>query len=67
MGETTSAREDDAAQVAIISSGDCNVSDLLLATPPENTFNDFHIQQQKNPELQKLRLCVESGILPPDE
>jgi len=34
---------------------------------PEDVPFNFHIQQQKDPELWKLRQCLESGFMPANE
>ena len=50
-----------------VESEERTIAELLEDTYPESVTSDFHIQQQKDPQLQKLRLCLERRILPTDD
>ena len=67
VGDSAPAPEHTEVQVATVSSEERTITELLEGTYPESVTSDFHIQQQKDPELQKLRLCLECGILPTDD
>ena len=41
-------------QVATVTSGEESISNLLTTQPSETIPSDFHLQKQKDPELQKL-------------
>ena len=63
----TPEAEESNIQVAAVSSAEKSITDLLAAEPSDSVHCDLQVQQQRDPELQKLRLCLESGVLPPDE
>ena len=67
VGDSAPAPEHTEVQVAAVSSEERTITELLEGTYPESVTSDFHIQQQKDPELQKLRLCLECGIFPTDD
>ena len=67
VGGSQSEVDHSDVQVATVTSGEQTISDLLTAQPAVTDTGDFHIQQKRDPELQKLRVCLESGILPPEE
>lgn len=46
-----------------VTSGEESISGLLMAEPSELTPGDFSLRQKRDSELQKLRVCLESGIL----
>ena len=55
--DALSRNEHTEVQVAAVSSEERTITELLEGTYPESVTSDFHIQQQKDSELQKLRLC----------
>ena len=55
------------AQIAEVSAGDLDITQLLEAPSGRDSPCDFHVEQDKDLELQRLRQCVEYGILPEDE
>ena len=66
-GEAAPESENVDVQVAAVSSEERSVAELLRAPSLECVPCTFHLEQQKDPELRKLRLCLESGLLPSDE
>ena len=54
VGDSAPAPEHTEVQVAAVSSEERTITELLEGTYPESVTSDFHIQQQKDPELQKL-------------
>ena len=56
FGDSALTPEHTEVQVAAVSSEERTITELLEGTYPESVTSDFHIQQQKDPELQKLRL-----------
>ena len=54
-------------QVAAIESQDLEITDLLNTFPVEGDLDEFHVEQNKDPELKSLRHFLEYGILPTDE
>ena len=55
------------AQIAEVSSEGADISQLLDVTAEPASPDDFSKEQQKDPELQCLYLCLQYGILPEDE
>ena len=54
-------------QVAAVRSDELSISDLLGVAPGEDSLGDFHLEQEKDSELQHLRQFLEYGILPAEE
>ena len=67
VGDSAPASKHTELQVAVVSSEERTIAELLEDTYPESVTSDFHIQQQKDPQLQKLRLSLECRILPTDD
>ena len=55
------------SQVATVSTHERGIAELLKTTHPQAAPCSFHIKREKDQELQQIRLCLESGILPCDE
>ena len=64
--EATPESEDLDVQVAVVASEQMNITDLLNISSSESVPCNFQLEQQKDAELKKLRLCLEKGVLPPD-
>ena len=55
------------AQITEVSSEGADISQLLDVTAEPASPDDFSKEQQKDPELRCLYLCLQYGILPEDE
>ena len=53
------------SQIEIVQSeGSTDIWELLAATPLTNSYQDFSIEQSKDPELQQLLYFIQNGALP---
>ena len=54
-------------QVAAVSTKDGMIAELLEGAETDGVSSDFHLQQQRDQELEKVRLCLEFGVLPTED
>lgn len=55
------------AQIAEVYTNSADITQLLDAAPGQESQSDFKVEQQKDPELNRLRRFLEYGALPENE